>query len=89
MMIPNNRNESGRSRAYVADFYIDNNGHYHANDNNNFGMPNDANKQPQHPQHQRQSKPQRNYYKESSIRSPMLPPIERTTNRGYVKFIAL
>lgn len=81
MMIPNKRiNESDRCRAYAADFYIDNNGHYHANDNNNtnYGsMANDANKQ-------------QNYYKENSIRSPMLPPIERrTTNRGYVKFNVL
>lgn len=79
-MIPNNpRNECGQARAYATDFYIDNNdGHYHANDNN-------ANKQ------QSQTTSQRNYYKENSIRSPMLPPIERrtTTNRGYVEFIAL
>lgn len=76
MMIPNKRNESGRTRAYAADFYIDNDGHYHANDNINFGMANDANKQ------QSQTS-QRNYYKENAIRSPMLPPIERrTTNRG-------
>lgn len=75
MMIPNKRNESGRSHAYAADFYIDNDGHYHAND---------ANKQ------QSQQTSQRNYYKENAIRSPMLPPIERrTTNCGYVKFIAL
>lgn len=87
MMIPNHpRNECGRTRAYATDFYIDNNdGHYHANDSNiNIGMANDANKQ------QSQITSQRNYYKENSIRSPMLPPIERrTTNRGYVKLIAL
>lgn len=80
MMMPNKRNESGQSHAYAADFYIDNDGHYHTNDNNiNIGMANDANKQ--------QSQ-QRNYYKyeENAIRSPMLPPIERrTTNCGYVK----
>lgn len=83
MMIPNKRNESGRTHAYAADFYIDNDGHYHANDNINYGMANDANKQ------QSQTS-QQNYYNENSIRSPMLPPIERrSTNRGYVKFIAL
>lgn len=83
MMIPNKQNENGRSRAYAADFYIDNDGHYHANDNINFAMANDANKQQSQTSH-------RNYYKENAIRSPLLPPIERqTTNRGYVKFIAL